>query len=202
MHNCAKFWGDTVLAIVSPLTSAAPVGQTANTAQIHKTELQKPQTVRPHSPGIAAVSPIDPTHQATLIFTASHLARDYRGASLGTGSLRLYEPGGQCEYPPKALAFTQNVNADHPVVLLTIPAGQPLVLASFWSSGAAHCVVGNYNFVPKENTLYRLTNMQNRHKGICSLRLQRLAKDRGRYVEDYSLVRSKGQCDRQVSSNR
>lgn len=134
------------------------------------------------------------TGSATLTFTATQLDRDYRGEHLGTGSLRLYAPGGQCEMPPKALAGTQRVNADQRSVLLTIPAGQPLVLASFWSAGGAHCVVGNYNFTAEPGASYKLTNVQSRATGLCKLRLQRLAEDGSRYLEDYSLQRNNRAC--------
>ena len=143
---------------------------------------------------LAAPPSIDNTTQATLIFTATGLGKDYRGMNLGTGSLRLYEPGRQCEYPPVSLTETQDVNADQPVVLMTIPAERPLVVSSVWSSGAAHCIVGNYTFTAKEDVVYRLTNTQDRSKGVCSLRLQRLVRASNRYENDYSLRRLRAGC--------
>lgn len=137
--------------------------------------------------------------RATLIFTATDLRKDYRGGNLGTGSLRLYTPGGQCEYPPKSLAQTQDVTADRPFVSLNIPADQPLVLASFWTSGPAHCVVGNYKFVPKRGRTYKLTNTQNRSTGVCRLELQRLDDRSNRYIKDYSMRSTRGSCDHQVA---
>lgn len=137
--------------------------------------------------------------RATLIFTATDLKKDYRGGNLGTGSLRLYTPGGQCEYPPKSLAQTQDVTADRPSVSLNVPADQPLVLASFWTSGPAHCVVGNYQFVPKKGRVYKLTNTQNRSTGVCRLELQRLDDRSNRYVNDYSMRSTRGTCDHQVA---
>lgn len=150
-------------------------------------------------PASPPVQPVAAARRATLVFTATSLSKGYGGANVGTGALRVYEPSRDCATPPNALIKTQEVTVDQPEVLLTIPAGRPLVLASFWNAGGAHCVVGNYDFIPQAGASYVLTNVQNISSGTCRLRLKRLADDGRRYVPDHSLRRSRRGC---VSARR
>lgn len=179
---------------------AGPVLVSGPGQVLHKTQLAKPIPAHPSASSAtgSALSGGYSAGQATLIFTATDLRKDFHGGNLGTGSLRLYAPGGQCQYPPKSLAETRDVTVDYPSVLITLPANKPVVLASFWTAGAAHCVVGNYKFTPRENVVYRLINSQNRRKGVCSLQLQRLVDTGGQYVNDYSLRPTRGNCDRRL----
>lgn len=164
---------------------------------LQKTQLVKPasaQGLRP--PPAQPVAPyLGPAPaQATLVFTATRLRRDYRGRSLGAGSLRFYPLGGRCEKPPRTLVDTQDVTADQPFSLVTIPAERPMVLSSFWSAAGAYCKVRDYNFTPVRGGVYKLTNVQNISAGVCHLRLQRLASDGGHYVDDNDALQPAGRA--------
>ena len=132
--------------------------------------------------------------QATLVFTATRLNKGYRGVNVGAGALSLFEPGGQCELPPRTIGDIQQVNADQPETRLQIPADTPLVLSSFWSAGGSHCLMGNYGFTAEDGAIYKLTSVQDVTGGVCSLRLQRQVADASHYVADNSLRPSPAGC--------
>ena len=132
--------------------------------------------------------------QATLVFTATRLNKGFQGSNVGVGALELYEPGGQCELPPRSLSGLQEVTADQPEKRFQIPAGQPLELSSFWSAGGSHCLLGNYSFTAEQGGTYKLTSVQDLVGGVCRLRMQKLAEDSGRFVADNTLRQSPGGC--------
>lgn len=186
-------------------TSAAVYGAPSANTPSQLIKLQKTQLAKPASdPSLQhlprqTVSPYSGTShaQATLVYTATRLRRDYRGRNLGASSLRFYPPGGRCEVPPRTLAVTQNVTADQPFVLVTIPAGKPMVLSSFWSAADAYCKIRDYNFTPVRGGVYKLTNIQDVSAGVCRLRLQRLSSDAGHYVDDNDALQpASRQCQR------
>lgn len=190
-----------VLLCVNVAACAAPaVNAPLSPIKLEKTPLTKPASAPAleHRPARSVVPYANASPaQATLVFTATRLRRDYRGKSLGAGSLRFYPPGGRCEVPPRTLTDTQNVTADEPFALVTIPAGRPMVLSSFWSAAGAYCKVRDYNFTPVRGGVYKLTNIQDASAGVCRLRLQRLSSDGGHYINDNEALRPAGnQCQR------
>lgn len=112
---------------------------------------------------------------ATLIFTATSLGKGYQGVNVGIGTLHLSASEKINGTVQITTVGVLEVNADHPEVRVTIPAGQPLMMTSSWSGGGAFCLLKQLTLVPHGGATYKLTNAQDVNSNRCRLYLQRLS---------------------------
>lgn len=127
------------------------------------------------TPATLLAQPLGNTGAATLIFTATSLSKGYQGINIGTGTLHLSASKRVNGMVQTTTVSVLEVDADHPEVRVTIPAGQPLIMTSSWSGGGAFCLLKQLTLVPHGGAIYKLTNAQDINSNRCRLYLQRLS---------------------------
>lgn len=122
--------------------------------------------------GCAGAAPVA-SGQATLTYTATGLERDALGKPLGVGSLTLNTRPDFCRGQRRPLGEVQRVSVDRPTATLSIPAGRPLIVQSFWSAADQHCLLGDLAFQAEPGARYRMITEVDRRRGSCRVRVER-----------------------------
>lgn len=119
--------------------------------------------------------------RATLTYTATDMRQGVAGRSIGKGTLTLTTTPAFCgKRRTETTSSIQTVSAGQPQTTTRIPAGQPLILQSLWSSAGQHCLVNNLAFRAEPGAHYRMTTDVDRRQGRCRVRVER-RKDGGRF---------------------
>lgn len=134
-------------------------------------------------------SPPARSDRATLTYTATDMRQGVAGRSIGKGTLTLTRATDFCGEHDGEPDTIEQVSANNPRTTVWIPAGQPLILNSFWSAAGRHCLVSNLAFRAEAGATYRVTTEVGNGRGQCRVRVaQRRADGSYRYLGELQTV--------------